>query len=177
MGDFFENPEELQRPGSAGKRFQEVEENGISFVNYNSPGNNNRPFSANLSKSMPNFTGTDFDPYKPDRNAIGSHSRPQSASSAQLPDFVTKDKQVCRFYGHFFQSRNWDHLAPLGEPEVEKYITRFLTIMVYVSSGEVEIYEPLVVNSGERFYSIPIECTKSYAFIIDVRYKQWNVLS
>lgn len=104
----------------------------------------NRPQTAGpLGRSTPIFTGTDFNPDNSyDEKA---HSRP---ATGKLPDYVTMDKQVARFYAHFFQERNWDREGPLGEPELEKEICRLVTIQYYLYDNEVQILEPKVTNAG-----------------------------
>jgi len=66
----------------------------------------------------------------------------------KLPRYVETDKQVARFYGHFFQERPFDKYGPLGDRVVERYMARFMTIHVYVYDGTVEINEPKETNSG-----------------------------
>lgn len=81
--------------------------------------------------------------------AGASLSRSASAPlGVKLPRYVETDKQVARFYGHFFQERPFDKYGPLGDRVVERYMARFMTIHVYVYDGTVEINEPKETNSG-----------------------------
>jgi len=93
--------------------------------------------------ATPLFSGTDFDPQRSIDE--GAHSRP---STGKVPLYVELDRQVCRFYGHFFQDRNWEKDGPLGDPTVESRICRLVTIQVYLSDNEVQVLEPKVVNAG-----------------------------
>lgn len=89
------------------------------------------------------FTGTDFNPER--SYDEGAHARP---ATGKVPDYVTMDKLVARFYAHFFQDRNWDREGPLGEPELEREICRLVTIQYYIYDNEVQILEPKITNAG-----------------------------
>ena len=67
-----------------------------------------------------------------------------------IPKYIETEKQVCRFYGHFFQSRNWDNNGPLGYPTIENSASRRLTILYYLNDQTVEMIEPKTQNSGKR---------------------------
>lgn len=87
--------------------------------------------------------GATFDPVGDyDQKA---HSRPNTGIT---PQFVAMDKQVARFYAHFFQERNWDREGPLGDPVLEKEMCRLVTIQYYLFDDEVQIIEPEVTNAG-----------------------------
>ena len=64
--------------------------------------------------------------------------------------FLETEKQVCRFYGHFFQSRNWDNKGPLGYPTIEAASGRRLTILYYLNDQTIEMVEPKTQNSGNK---------------------------
>jgi hypothetical protein len=74
-------------------------------------------------------------------------------NQAFTPLFVEKDKQVARFYGHFFQARTWEKDGPLGDPVIETNQCRRVTIFYYLIDNTIEISEPKTANSGEAFYS------------------------
>lgn len=76
-------------------------------------------------------------------------TKPLEYTSPFIPAFVTKDKQVLRFYGYFYQSRNWEVDGPLGEPEIEKQQCRRITIYWYLIDDTVEIVEPKAPNTGK----------------------------
>mmetsp|Transcript_10981 Transcript_10981/g.17895 ORF Transcript_10981/g.17895 Transcript_10981/m.17895 type:complete len:906 (+) Transcript_10981:76-2793(+) len=109
--------------------------------------NTGRPSTAGPTPTYrgatPLFTGIDFNPQYEDDP--GAHSRP---ATGKMPTFVEMDKQVCRFFAHFFQDRNWDKQAPLGDPNIENQICRAVTIQYYLSDNEVQILEPKVTNAG-----------------------------
>lgn len=67
---------------------------------------------------------------------------------ASVPLFVERDRQVCRFFGYFCESRIWDDESPLGCPTLEREITRDLTILYYIVDDTVEIHEKINHNSG-----------------------------
>jgi hypothetical protein len=93
------------------------------FAESSRPGTQNasRPQTAGpLGRSTPLFTGTDFNPDSSNYD-VKAHARP---ATGKLPEYVTMDKQVARFYAHFFQERNWDRDGPLGEPDLEKEMCR-----------------------------------------------------
>jgi hypothetical protein len=88
-------------------------------------------------------------------------------SAVKLPRYVETDKQIARFFGHFFQDRPFERYGPLGGNVVERKMCRYMTIMVYIYDGKcnniqtgisisllsimigtVEITEPRDVNSG-----------------------------
>lgn len=76
-----------------------------------------------------------------------------ASTQSFTPLFVEKDKQVCRFYGHFFQARTWEREGPLGDPVIETQQCRRLTIYYYIIDDTVEIAEPKAQNTGElRFF-------------------------
>lgn len=86
-----------------------------------------------------------------DRPSTAGASMSRSASApigVKLPRYVETDKQVARFFGHFFQERPFEKFGPLGDRVVERYMSRFMTIHVYIYDGTVEINEPKETNSG-----------------------------
>lgn len=94
--------------------------------------------------ATPLCSGYDFNPEPAyDEKA---HSRP---ATGLVPPYVTLDKQVTRFYAHFFEDRNWDKEGPLGDPGMEKEICRPVTIQYYLYDNDVQILEPRVTNAGK----------------------------
>lgn len=77
-----------------------------------------------------------------------------NSSQAFTPLFVEKDKQVCRFYGHFFQARTWEREGPLGDPVIETNQCRRLTIYFYLVDETIEISEPKAPNTGNLLFYI-----------------------
>jgi hypothetical protein len=122
-----------QRPGSA------------RFTNYGT-NTSARPQTAgqvSYRGATPLFSNTDFNP-EPEYDEK-AHSRP---ATGLVPTYVTMDKQVARFYAHFFEDRNWDREGPLGDITMEKEICRLVTIQYYLYDNEVQILEPRVSNTG-----------------------------
>lgn len=115
---------------------------------------NNRPSSANLlATSMSNAQlMTRPSTAGPAFGRASTGSLLQSASSAnlpvKLPRYVETDKQVCRFFGHFYQQRPWESNGPLGNPILEQKMVRKMTFYYYIYDDTVEISEPRTMNSG-----------------------------
>lgn len=72
---------------------------------------------------------------------------PSPQKVKNVPDFVERDRIVCRVFGHFTQRRPWDR-GPLGVPEAEESMVRHLTILFYVRDQTVEMSERKFANSG-----------------------------
>lgn len=78
------------------------------------------------------------------RPVTGGSSRPTTGD----PKFVTMDKKVARFYGHFYQRRPWEDDSPLGDPIIEVMLPRRVTFYFYLVDDTVEITEPKLANTG-----------------------------
>ena len=115
--------------------------------------NSNRPSSANLLvASMSNPQLTRPSTAGPTFGRASSGNLHQSASNAnmpvKLPRYVETDKQVCRFYGHFYQQRPWENGGPLGDPVLEQKMVRKMIFYYYIYDDTIEISEPRTINSG-----------------------------
>lgn len=134
------------RPGTGSFNFPDLNNNRDNMRPSSGVLGQSRPHTAGpmgRTGSSPFFTGTDFNPERSfDQKA---HSRP---ATGKVPEYVTMDKQVARFYAHFFMDRNWDREGPLGEPELEREMCRLVTIQYYLYDNEIQILEPKVVNAG-----------------------------
>eukprot|EP00595_Chromulina_sp_UTEXLB2642_P000719 CAMPEP_0196761390 /NCGR_PEP_ID=MMETSP1095-20130614/609_1 /TAXON_ID=96789 ORGANISM="Chromulina nebulosa, Strain UTEXLB2642" /NCGR_SAMPLE_ID=MMETSP1095 /ASSEMBLY_ACC=CAM_ASM_000446 /LENGTH=826 /DNA_ID=CAMNT_0042110867 /DNA_START=24 /DNA_END=2505 /DNA_ORIENTATION=- len=65
-----------------------------------------------------------------------------------VPKFVENEKQVCRFYGYFYDERVWDDSTPLGVPTIERDMVRKLTIYYYLYDNTIHMAEPRAQNTG-----------------------------
>eukprot|EP01034_Spumella_vulgaris_P039141 gene39141-48342_t len=126
--------------------------------------NNTRPSTAGpLSKTNTISFGTDTrfgndtrgspSPYDwgNDGSIVGTINKApviNTYNQAFTPMFVEKDKQVARFYGHFFQARTWEKDGPLGDPVIETNQCRRITVYYYLIDNTIEISEPKTANSG-----------------------------
>ncbi len=66
----------------------------------------------------------------------------------KLPRYVETDKQVARFWGHFYQLRPWERSGPLGDSRIEEEVGRKFVFYYYIYDNTIEIFEPRNINSG-----------------------------
>lgn len=95
-------------------------------------------------------------------NQMSSTSRPGTGigarpTSAQVPRFVEKEKQVLRFYAHFFERKRPEAGIEFRRTNTTHEMARLLTMLVYLEDETVEIHEEKVINSGPSgfiFFSV-----------------------
>jgi hypothetical protein len=76
------------------------------------------------------------------------YGRPRVEMPVKLPRYVETDKQVARFWGHFYQTRPWERQGPLGDSRIEEEVCRKFVFYYYIVDGTIEIFEPRNINSG-----------------------------
>ena len=120
---------------------------GPDFAYSQDFGNNQQP-TEDYFQSRPSTAGAN------NNVSYFNSSRPHTASSAlkQLPKYITHDKKVLRFYGHFLQERSWDKQSTLGQPVIETFQPRNLTVLYYLVDDTIEVFETKGLNTGKLIY-------------------------
>jgi hypothetical protein len=73
-------------------------------------------------------------------------TRPKSA--AQIPRYIETEKQVLRFFAHFFERKRPEPGVEFRRTNTTSEPARLVTILIYLVDETVEIHEEKVVNSG-----------------------------
>jgi hypothetical protein len=124
--------------------------------------NGGRPQSANPALDPLSRTGTLQRPQsavqlRPTSADYGSNNnlllnntseRPKSRAGTEVPRFVETDKQVLRFFAHFFERKRPEEGVEFRRTNTVSEAARLLTILIYISDETIEIHEERVINSG-----------------------------
>jgi hypothetical protein len=105
-----------------------------------------RPGTAGMTRSSSaygNFAGTG----NQSRPGTGSGTKPKD-SAHPVPHYVKTEKQVLRFFAHFFERKRPESGIEFRRTNTTHEIARLMTILIYLDDETIEIHEEKVINSG-----------------------------
>jgi hypothetical protein len=80
------------------------------------------------------------------RDGALTQERPKTAT--QVPRYVETEKQVLRFFAHFFERKRPEAGIEFRRTNTEHENARLVTILIYIEDESIEIHEDRVLNSG-----------------------------
>lgn len=104
----------------------------------------NRPGTAGISR--PGTAGLGM--MRPSTAGSMASTVGVQAPIPTVPKYISNEKQVLRFYGHFAVNRLWEANHPLGSPQIDTEIVRHLTILFFLDDGTVQMSEAKTANQG-----------------------------
>ena len=126
--EVYQDQKAQSRPSTAGggrltqsinnlKQFASLQQAQNSTVRFDAPPLHSRPQTAGPAKSRSALNIENAQQHQ-EMEFTGGLSKPQAVNYSQAftPLFVEKDRQVCRFYAHFFQARVWGEGRTAGGP-------------------------------------------------------------
>lgn len=101
-----------------------------------------RPLSASYMKP----TSADYGSTNNLRDGTMTQERPKTAT--QVPRYVETEKQVLRFFAHFFERKRPEAGIEFRRTNTDHENARLVSILIYIEDETIEIHEERVLNSG-----------------------------